>query len=432
MLLGVVMKSQKVFIACLLMSFSASFLLAGYEFVRSASNSLFKAAYGSEHYSTVLIFIPFAVLIAIYLYAKCLNKFGPQKTLTITAFVSASILAGCYTLIRNGYQFGNAIIIIYREAYIVLLVEQLWSFINSIVNHKQARKINGMVLAFSTLGALSGDFSVYNYATSLGAETMLLFSVLCFLPSAFLANMAYIFCEKANILAVQKTSQQSHEKKGFKETLGISLFKSEPILLVILGLIVASQVYATLTTINFQTILHQEIPNIDEQTSYSGLFFGRLNLISLTLQLIIVPIFLTFIPLHIIHFCVPILNIICMSIAVYAPSLQTVGLAFMVFKAMDYSIFRAAKEILYVPLSFDAKFRSKELIDVFGYRCSKGTCAFLVTLLQSSGYIISSSLFSFCASIFAVIWLGFVIPIIKQATTKKTRESTVLKKTYSR
>ena len=54
------------------------------------------------------------------------------------------------------------------------------------------------------------------------------------------------------------------------------------------------------------------------------------------------------------------------------------GLAYMAFKVIDYSVFRAAKELLYIPLSFDRRYRAKELIDVFGYRFGKGGMSLLV------------------------------------------------------
>jgi len=41
-------------------------------------------------------------------------------------------------------------------------------------------------------------------------------------------------------------------------------------------------------------------------------------------------------------------------------------------KPIDYSLFRAAKKILYIPFSFDVRYRAKEVIDVFGYRFGKG------------------------------------------------------------
>jgi AAA family ATP:ADP antiporter len=54
------------------------------------------------------------------------------------------------------------------------------------------------------------------------------------------------------------------------------------------------------------------------------------------------------------------------------PSLTAAAAALMMFKVLDYSLFRAAKELVYVPLSFDARYRAKELIDAFGYRLAKG------------------------------------------------------------
>ena len=48
------------------------------------------------------------------------------------------------------------------------------------------------------------------------------------------------------------------------------------------------------------------------------------------------------------------------------------------FKALDYSVFKAAKEILYIPLPFAARYRAKEVVDVFGYRLSKGGVSLLI------------------------------------------------------
>ena len=45
------------------------------------------------------------------------------------------------------------------------------------------------------------------------------------------------------------------------------------------------------------------------------------------------------------------------------------------FKCIDYSLFRAAKELLYIPLSYDAKYRTKGIIDVFAYRFGKGAAS---------------------------------------------------------
>jgi len=50
---------------------------------------------------------------------------------------------------------------------------------------------------------------------------------------------------------------------------------------------------------------------------------------------------------------------------------------------LDYSVFRASKEILYIPLSFDARYRAKEVIDAFVYRGAKGALSGIFAVLGS-------------------------------------------------
>lgn len=102
--------------------------------------------------------------------------------------------------------------------------------------------------------------------------------------------------------------------------------------------------------------------------------------------------------------------------AVIEPSLFSVGLAFFLFKVFDYSVFRGAKELVYLPLNFDARFRAKEFIDVFGYRTSKGGSSVVVTMLQSVG-VAMSSYYLFIALILASLWSVLVFPLTRPERT---------------
>ena len=96
-----------------------------------------------------------------------------------------------------------------------------------------------------------------------------------------------------------------------------------------------------------------------------------------------------------------------------APSLQTGALAFLFFKAFDYSIFRAGKEIFYIPLSFDARYRAKQIIDSFGYRSAKSGSALIIALLGLAKAIPGIA-FSSVAMIMAAIWTGIVSNLTTQ------------------
>jgi ATP/ADP translocase len=92
-------------------------------------------------------------------------------------------------------------------------------------------------------------------------------------------------------------------------------------------------------------------------------------------------------------------------------SLFAAGLAFTLFKAIDYSTFRAAKEILYIPLSFDARYRAKEVIDVFGYRFGKGGTSLGVSGLKALGLAMTEASFALGALAAAAVWAMLAVSL---------------------
>ena len=74
-----------------------------------------------------------------------------------------------------------------------------------------------------------------------------------------------------------------------------------------------------------------------------------------------------------------------------APTLGLSVLGIMVFtkiasKAMDYSIFRATKELLYLPLSVRERVEGKAVVDVMGYRVAKGGASAPSALCDAIGH----------------------------------------------
>ena len=125
-----------------------------------------------------------------------------------------------------------------------------------------------------------------------------------------------------------------------------------------------------------------DLPVKDARTAYIGNFYGNLGAVSAVLQLIVVPIALRFVSIRIIHIGIPIMHLINGLILTLTPSLRTGARAFLTFKALDYSLFRAAKELFYMPLSYDERYRAKQIIDSFLYRFAKGGSAGVLELFD--------------------------------------------------
>lgn len=408
--------SRPVF-AGLTIGVSAAFLLCGYELVRSTSNTLFKEAYGKERLPAVMALMPLGVVAALYVYGRLLSWLGPRKTLLATTLLSAAGIWACYAAIRAGIPAATWPLYILREAYVVLLIEQYWSFLNSTLGASAAKKLNGPICGVASFGAVLGSTLVNQLSTRWGTPVMLVLGAASCLPAAVFSEIAYRRCgePKRDQATDGHRSTQMGKAPGASVGgyLGLGLFRAHPMLAFLLLTIVATQVLSTVLDLSFQGLLQDAIPDRDAQNEYSGLFFLRLNAAAALSQFVLTPLMLRYAPLRPVHIAIPLVHVAACGWLLGEPTLEAAGVAYLLFKALDYSLFRSAKEILYIPFSFDVRYRAKEVIDVFGYRCGKGGTSLLITILQGAGAVFTVPIYAVTAMVSAGAWLAAILPAIQ-------------------
>ena len=387
---------RRLIFAAISISSAACFVLFGYEFIRSVSTSLFVDAYGAENLPRGMMAIPPSMIVLLYGYGRLLSWQGATRALVVTSLFSAVLILWCYTALSRGMHFAAAIIYVFREAYIVIVIEQFWSFVNSVLTTEQAKRINGPFCAVASLGSFFGGTLVSKLATVLGTEALLLFTAGSLVPTAVLGVMAYRFGGEP-----QPNREEAGGRLGH---IGIkTLFRSR--YLVFIGvLIISTQVVSTVLDLRFNLLAELERPDKDMRTAFYGSVYGNLGLIAGILQLIVVPLALRFIALRYIHLCIPIVHFVSSLILTMSPSLRTGTAAYVIFKALDYSLFRAGKELFYMPLSYDSRYRAKQVIDSFGYRFSKGGSASVIELVKLRVGTIVGTAYSVTAMVMAVLW----------------------------
>ena len=387
---------RRLIYAAIAISSAAAFVLFGYEFIRSVSSSLFIDAYGAENLSRGMVAIPPSMIVMLYCYGRLLSRQGATRALAITSLFSAILILACYAALVRGMHFAAAIIYVFREAYIVIVIEQFWSFVNSVLTTEQAKRINGPFCAVASMGSFVGGKLVSRWAEVLGSETLLLFTAASLVPTAVFGVIAYRFGGEP---------KPSEEEAGGKlGHLGLgTLFRSR-YLLFIGVLILSTQVVSTVLDLRFNGLVETEIPDKDMRTAFFGDVYGNLGLIAGILQLVVVPLALRFVALRVIHLGVPMVHLISSLVLTISPSLRSGTAAYMIFKALDYSIFRAAKELFYMPLSYDSRYRAKQINDSFGYRFAKGGSAGVIELVRLGVKTIPGIAFSITAMIAAMVW----------------------------
>jgi AAA family ATP:ADP antiporter len=387
---------RRLIFAAISISGAACFVLFGYEFIRSVSSSLFIEAYGAENLPRGMVAVPPSMIVMLYCYGRLLSWQGPTRALSITSFFSAILILGCYAALSRGMNFAAAIIYVFREAYIVIIIEQFWSFVNSVLTTEQAKRINGPFCAVASIGSFLGGTLVSKLAPVLGTEALLLFTAGSLVPTAVLGVIAYKFGGEP-----KPSTEEAGGKLGH---IGIkTLFRSR--YLIFIGvLIISTQIVSTVLDLRFNALAELERPDTDMRTAFFGSVYGNLGLAAGILQLVAVPLALRFIALRYIHLTIPIVHFVSSLILTVSPSLRTGTAAYVIFKALDYSLFRAGKELFYMPLSYDSRYRAKQVIDSFGYRFSKGGSAGVLELVRFGVGTIAGVAYSITAMVVAVLW----------------------------
>jgi len=404
------MKMPREYQIAAMMAVSAMFTLTGYEFIRSSSTVLFKTAYGAENLPLVMAAMPLVVFGGVALYGWLLSRFGPRRTLLITSMGSGLIIFCCYLLVLTGNKLITPVLFLVKELYIVLLIEQYWSYINSSLSSDSARKVNGPITGIAGLGGALGGTLVGISAESLGTETMVLLAAVALVPAALMSNMTYRIHGEPPM----------PESTGRRHYMGWQLIRSNPVLSSLLAIVLSTQVIAAVLDFKFQGLLSVQFEGLpDKETAFQGRFWGTLNTSVLALQFIIAPLLLSFVAIRWVHALLPLIHVCAITVALIEPNVFTVGAAFFLFKAIDYSIFRASKELLYIPLTFDERYRAKEIIDVFGYRTGKGASSVAIVVLQKAG-VIMSNYYLAIGFVMTAVWLALVFPLTKNRSTNKS------------
>ena len=347
--------------------------MAGYEIVRSASASVFLAHHSAARLPEALMLVPLTMFAFTWLFSVALRRLGPDRTFAATLLLSALVLAGASEAVRRGVPGAPFLLYIFGQAYIVFIVEEVWAFINSLFVPAQAKRWNGVIIAVSTAGSVTGGILTARLSVAVGSERIVWIAVGLTVAASLLGRQAFR-------LAGERPAPSDRPPAKLADHFAWELLRTGPTIRRLALIVIAAQSAAVLLDIAFHRALQAAVPQQDPRTALLGYFWSAVNLFALALQLGLCPLLLSRLPLRRIHGAIPILFGLAALAAVAFPVLPVLGAAFFILKTVDYSVFRAAKEVLYIPLSFTARYRAKMTVDALIYRSSKGVVSALLSL----------------------------------------------------
>lgn len=377
-----------------------------YGITRPVSSALFLTRFSSEMLPWVWIFTVPLNLVTIFFYGRWVAKLGPLRLFWIVN----GLVAGGNLLTALLFSYVPEIIFLqyaWKDVYILLMFKQLWSLIHTSFSSERAKGLYGWIFAMGSIGSLAGSLVPGFLAREVGSEYLFLLSA----PLYWMLGKSFYKMFQYSSLGMEK-KKEDFEKDAQDSPWG--LIKKSRLLLAALLIVVCMQVSIGLMEYQFNASLEEAVVGKDLRTEYYGKTLALTNLISLGLQAFGSFFILHFLGLKRTHLLIPFLLMSNGLLVFFNPSFSVISLAYVVFKAVDFSLFSISREMLYIPMTLEEKYRAKALIDVFAYRTSKAAVSLLILGLQfflavSLLHVLNVLLFS----IFAV-WISAVFFLLRR------------------
>ena len=294
---------------------------------------------------------------------------------------------------------------IWVSVFNLFIVSVFWSFMADIFDNNQARRLFGIIAAGGTAGALTGPALTAVLVKPFGPANMLLISVV-FLAIA-VGSIHRIIAWKHSIKIFSDETEGVLETEpdqaiGGSTLAGIRLVFSSSYLT---GICLLILLYTTLSTfLYFQQaqIIRDTFEDPAKRTALFASMDFAVNLITIVTQVFLTSRIVKKWGLSWMIALIPILLGIGFLIVGLIPTISVLVAVQVLRRAGNYAVMRPAREMLYVVLGKEEKYKAKNVIDTVVYRGGDAVSSWLYAGLKAAGLNLAA--IAFIAVPLAGIW----------------------------
>lgn len=391
-------------------SFSYFFaLLCGYYIVRPMRDEMGIAG-GVENLQWLFSGTFAVMLAAVPLFGWVTRRFAPQQFLPYVYYFFIADLLVFFALFESHatHAYVARAFFIWASVFNLFIVSVFWSFMADIFTNEQARRLFGMIAAGGTAGALAGPALTTALVLYLGPNHLLILSAL-FLGWAVFCIKRLVAWRQSSGNHIQpdgasgKSRREDSEKAiGGGVLAGIRLVARSPYLL---GICLFMLLFTTLSTFIYFQQAHIVQGRFQDPAMRTAVFaamdFG-VNALTVTVQLFLTGRIVNKLGLGPTLAMIPLMMVIGLTALGLSGSLGVVAAVQVLRRAGNYAVMRPGREMLYVVVSKEEKYKAKNVIDTVVYRGGDAVSAWVFAGLQAAG--MSAGGICLAAAPFAGIW----------------------------
>jgi len=371
--------------------------------LKPASRSLYIESLGARSIPYVMIGTAVTMMVFIVFYHRLVARHSRMNVVLGSCLVFSALLVGFRLLFSRPGAAVPFAFYIFVDILSVVLVEQFWSLTNSIYTTQEGRSWYGFVGTGGLVGGVAGggiSAALIKY-TPLQTPDLLLTAagtVMLVLALTWMMGRIGIFCE------VDRVVRTHIPAAG-----GWRLFKNSRYLALIAGILLLAQCASPIIEYQFMNAVESAYPMQEPRTAFISMFFSILGLVSIGINLGLTPLVHRYLGAIAGLLMQPLMMALSSWGFLLNASLFFGAAAKISDRALSYSINRASKELLYVPVDSVLIYQAKAWIDMFGYRLFKVSGSLLILLFtQWLPFTLSAGQLSWFTLSICGAWVGVV------------------------
>lgn len=388
-----------------LLSLAFFFIVGPYWLLKPLKDGFFFKVVGKNMQPSAKIVSVLVVALLVMIYSRLVDIFEKHELFYIIGSFFATIFGSIsfFIFLRNSGFYVNTFLVkavawisfMMIESFGSIVVALFWSFVASITDPLSAKRGYPLVITVGQIGAIGGSLFAFQ-ANILGLPFLFSLVGLSIVVFMFVIRR-FINVSSKNLKweVGRHVESEDNRSTGFLE--GLRLLLSKPYLFGIFLVVASYEVVGTIVDYQMKSQASEIYSSEEAMTSFLGIFGIATNGLAFIMAAFGVAYFMKRFGLTFCLLAFPIslglavsglYHLIMSEITSHQALLWTIFGVMTVAKGLSYALNNPSKEIMYIPTSKDAKFKSKVWIDVFGARSAKAAGSTFNEFLRHSSNIL--------------------------------------------
>jgi AAA family ATP:ADP antiporter len=348
-------------------------IITAYYHLKPASRSLFIESLGADRLPYVWIGTALTMIAFIGYYNRLVARRSRLGVVLGSCIVSIGLLLLFRFFLGKSLPFISVCFYVFVDILSVILVEQFWSLTDTTYSTREGKSWYGLVGTGGLLGGVTGGAAAAFLIKKTPLKTVDLLLV-----AAFIIFLILILTGVMSRLGLYREKAPSASPEQRQQSW--RRWHHNRYVLLIAAILLLSQLVSPLVEFQFLKTVGTAYQDLETRTAFLGTFFSILGLVSIAVNLGVTPIVHRTLGAVAGLLVQPLAVIFCSWGFMLRPTLSMIAVTKIGDRGLSYSINRASRELLYIPIDPVMIYQAKAWIDMFGYRLFKVAGSLLILL----------------------------------------------------